>query len=134
MMSNQRTIGLGLTGFGVAFTILGVILFFDGGLLTIGNILFVAGIVVILGVQGSIQVFWGKNRRASVFFFLGIVFVLVGWPFTGFCIEAFGFINVFGNFIPVALYFLRTLPVIGPILQLPPMKKLFDMLPKHSNV
>jgi len=37
----------------------------------------------------------------------------------GICVEVFGFINLFGDFFPVVLGFLRQFPVIGPILRGP---------------
>ncbi len=37
-LSDLQKIGVGLTGFGICFMILGIILFFDGGLLAIGNV------------------------------------------------------------------------------------------------
>ena len=37
-MSFSAEIGVGLAGFGVAFLFLGVMLFFDRGLLAIGNV------------------------------------------------------------------------------------------------
>ncbi len=38
VFTDQRKIGLGLTAFGVAFAILGMILFFDRGLIAMGNV------------------------------------------------------------------------------------------------
>jgi hypothetical protein len=37
-LSETQKIGVGLTGFGVFFMIMGMIMFFDGGLLAIGNV------------------------------------------------------------------------------------------------
>ena len=34
----EPEIGIGLTGMGLLFTMLGVLLFFDGGLLAVGNV------------------------------------------------------------------------------------------------
>lgn len=36
--SVEAEIGIGLTGMGLMFTMLGVLLFFDGGLLAVGNV------------------------------------------------------------------------------------------------
>lgn len=38
IQSKILEIGVGLTGFGLFFMILGILLFFDGGLLAIGNV------------------------------------------------------------------------------------------------
>jgi hypothetical protein len=37
----------------------------------------------------------------------------------GISVELFGFINLFGDFFPVVLGFLRQLPFIGPMLRAP---------------
>lgn len=41
------------------------------------------------------------------------------WPIVGISIELFGFINLFGDFFPVVLGFLRQLPFIGTVLRGP---------------
>jgi hypothetical protein len=40
-LEHETEIGLGLTGFGIFFSFLGVIFFFDKGLLAMGNVSFV---------------------------------------------------------------------------------------------
>ena len=42
-LTDAQKIGVGLTSFGGLFMLLGVVLFFDGALLALGNILFLAG-------------------------------------------------------------------------------------------
>jgi len=51
MLSDNQKIGAFLTGFGFIFTALGVILFFDRGLLAIGNIAFLIGLTMIIGFR-----------------------------------------------------------------------------------
>ncbi|KAJ8642657.1 hypothetical protein MRB53_004405 [Persea americana] len=42
-ISEQKKVGIGLIGFGIFFTLLGVVLFFDRGLLALGNIIYLSG-------------------------------------------------------------------------------------------
>lgn len=99
---------------------LGVVLFFDGGLLAIGNILFLSGLLLIIGLVRTLNFFSRKEKIRGTFAFLGgIILVFMKYPFIGMTIEAFGFINLFGDFFPVVVGFLRKLPIIGSLLSLP---------------
>mmetsp|Transcript_8071 Transcript_8071/g.24222 ORF Transcript_8071/g.24222 Transcript_8071/m.24222 type:complete len:137 (+) Transcript_8071:31-441(+) len=126
-MDDYRKIGLGLTCAGVLFLVLGVMLFFDKGLLAMGNILFLAGVSLIIGPRGVFRFFFQKRKVRGTSCFLGGIFlVLVGWPVFGMAIELFGFLNLFGDFFPVVLGFLRNLPIVGNVLALPPVRAFTD--------
>jgi hypothetical protein len=94
---------------------LGVMLFFDGALLALGNvclayalfngltsdslvqILFLSGITLIIGPQKTFYFFARKQKiRGTVCFLGGILLVFVRWPFVGMIVETFGFLNLFG--------------------------------------
>ncbi|XJO73027.1 hypothetical protein BDV3_004069 [Batrachochytrium dendrobatidis] len=97
-LTDTQKIGVGLTSFGVFFMLLGILLFFDGGLVAIGNILFLGGLALVIGFTKTIAFFSRSEKiRGTVCFFLGIVLVFIKWPFVGVCIELFGFINLFGQ-------------------------------------
>lgn len=94
-------IGVGLTSFGTIFMFLGVVMFFDGGLLALGNILFIAGLTLIIGPQKTFYFFARKNKmRGTACFFGGILLVFFKRPFIGMLIETFGFLNLFGLVFP----------------------------------
>uniref|UniRef100_A0A6B2LR74 Vesicle transport protein n=1 Tax=Arcella intermedia TaxID=1963864 RepID=A0A6B2LR74_9EUKA len=132
-MSDNQKIGAFLTLFGVIFTFLGVVLFFDRGLLAIGNIAFLIGITMIIGPTKTRKWLMQKSKRAGTACFLGgILLVLWGWTFFGLIIEIFGFINLFGNFFPIAFAFMRRIPVIGHILNLPGVSQIVDKIIGNS--
>lgn len=119
-VTDLRKIGIGLTAFGLAFSILGILLLFDKGLLAMGNVLYLSGVMLIIGPTRSVRFFFQRRKvKASVFFFAGMAVVLFGWPIIGTMVEIFGFINLFGDFFPVVIAFLRRAPVFGKILSLP---------------
>jgi hypothetical protein len=105
-----------LTTFGGLFLMLGVMLFFDGALLALGNVrafinaytclpnvslcqlLFLSGITLIIGPQKTFYFFARKNKlRGSICFIGGILIVIVlKRPVVGMIVETFGFLNLFG--------------------------------------
>lgn len=67
--------------------------------------------------------FFRTKLRGSLCFLVGFVLVLCKCTLMGIIVEMFGFINLFGDFFPALIGFLRRLPVIGTILNLPPVAK-----------
>lgn len=126
-MNDRKKIGIGLTGFGVLFSFLGVIFFFDKGLLAMGNILFLSGLALTIGVKSTLQFFMKRqNYKGTVSFIIGFLLVLVGWALFGMILEAYGFIALFSGFWPTVVVFLQRIPVIGWIFQQPFLVSLFS--------
>lgn len=133
-INDIQKIGVGLAGFGVSFLFLGVLLLFDKGLLAIGNILFIAGLACVIGLERTFRFFFQKHKaKASIAFFGGIIIVLLGWPLVGMLVETYGFVLLFSGFFPVAINFLRRVPILGTILNMPGLSGLLDRLAGDSN-
>ncbi len=119
MFDDQKKIGMMLCGMGALFFFFGIMLFGDTGLLAVGDVLFLVGCCLIAGLSGTKNIFFAKGRLVgSVFFFLGIFFIIfLGWVKLGLLVQAFGFINLFGNFGPmvgsIIASTLRNLPFVG---------------------
>ncbi|KAL6567123.1 hypothetical protein OROMI_015527 [Orobanche minor] len=119
-MNDRKKIGLGLTGFGIFFSILGIIFFFDKGLLAMGNILFLSGVTLTIGPKSSMQFFMKRsNYKGSVSFGIGFFLVIIGWPIIGMILEAYGFVVLFSGFWPTLAVFLQKIPVLGWLFQQP---------------
>lgn len=50
------------------------------------------------------------------------------WTFIGFIVESIGIIGLFGDFFGIIVQFLRSLPIIGPILSNPVVAPIVDKL------
>lgn len=127
-------IGLGLTTFGVVFLVLGVLLLFDRPMLTLGNMLFVAGTIVLIGPDKCFKYFTNPSKfRGTICFIVGMVMVVFKWPIIGMLLELFGIANLFGNFFPTIVSFLRKLPGIGPCLEHKWVQPVVDRLSGESS-
>ncbi|XP_061486360.1 vesicle transport protein GOT1A isoform X1 [Rhineura floridana] len=114
-----QKIGVGLVGFGMFFLLFGVLLYMDSVLLAFGNILFLSGLAIIIGLRRTFGFFFQKQKFKGTSFFLGGIFiVLFRWPVLGMLLETYGFINLFRSFFPIAFGFLGSLVNI-PFLTVP---------------
>ncbi|XP_020248597.1 vesicle transport protein GOT1-like [Asparagus officinalis] len=126
-MNDRKKIGLGLTGFGIFFSFLGIIFFFDKGLLAIGNILFISGVMLTIGLRSTMQFFTKpKNYKGTISFGAGFFLVLIGWAVIGMILEAYGFIILFSGFWPTLSVFMQRIPILGWLVQQPFINRLFD--------
>lgn len=134
-ITDFQKIGVGLAGFGIAFLFLGIVFFFDKGLLAIGNILFISGLAFVIGLERTFRFFFQRHKvKATGFFMGGIFVVLLGWPVIGMVLETYGFFLLFSGFFPVAINFLRRVPVIGTVLGLPGIRSIADRLGESSSM
>lgn len=134
-ITDFQKIGVGLAGFGIAFLFLGVLFLFDKGLLAIGNILFICGLAFVIGLERTFRFFFQKHKlKATSFFVGGILIVLLGWPVIGMCVEMYGFFLLFSGFFPVAVNFLRRVPIIGTILDLPYIRLVADRIAGSNSM
>lgn len=117
-LDEQKKVGLGLIGFGIFFTFLAIMLFFDRGLLALANILLLAGVALLLGLRSTLQLF-KVNYKGTISFMLGLFLIFVRWPVVGIIVEIYGCIILFGCFWPSIKVFLFQIPVFGWILQYP---------------
>ncbi|KAI4578033.1 hypothetical protein MJG53_010888 [Ovis ammon polii x Ovis aries] len=100
-------IGVGTTGFGIFFILFGMLLYFDSVLLAFGNLLFLTGLSLIIGLRRTFSFFFQRHKLKGTSFFLGgVVIVLLRWPLLGMFLETYGFFSLFRGFFPVAFGFL----------------------------
>ncbi|XP_034023614.1 vesicle transport protein GOT1A [Thalassophryne amazonica] len=107
VITEFQKIGVGLMGFGAFFLLFGILLYFDSVLLAFGNILFLIGLTVVIGIKRTVQFFFQRNKFRGSFFFLGgVSLVLCRWPFIGMMVETYGFVVLFRSFFPIAFGFI----------------------------
>ncbi|KAL1456558.1 hypothetical protein WDU94_001279, partial [Cyamophila willieti] len=98
------------------------------------QILFIAGLACVIGLERTFRFFFQRHKvKGTLCFFGGIFVVLFGWPLIGMCIELYGFYHLFSGFFPVAINFLRRIPVLGMVLNLPGIKGILDRLAGDSH-
>lgn len=128
-VSESQKFGVGFCAFGASFLLLGILLFFDRGLLAIGNLFFVFGLSLAIGLTRTWRFFRSAdNLWGTVLFFGGIGVILTGWTVLGTVVEVAGFSLVFGSHIPTAVNFLRCVPVASTILSLPGLSTVADFI------
>ncbi|XP_012380827.1 vesicle transport protein GOT1A isoform X2 [Dasypus novemcinctus] len=128
-ISDWQKIGVGTTGFGIFFIIFGILLYFDSVLLAFGNLLFLTGLSLIIGLRKTFWFFFQRHKlRGTSFFLGGVVLVLLRWPLLGMSLETYGFFSLFKGFFPVVFGFL------GSVSNIPFLNALFQRLQGTSSM
>jgi hypothetical protein len=79
------------------------------------KILFLIGLTIIIGPQKTAAFFARRQKlKGTAAFFGGLALILLRWPLTGFCVELYGIMVLFGDFLGTIAGFARNLPVVGP--------------------
>ena len=126
VFSDNTKIGTGMLFLGCVFLILGVVFFFDSAMLALGDILFLTGLTLTIGVSRTIRFFSRPDRmRGIVAFFGGVVLVFLRWPIFGMMGQLYGMIYLFGQFFPIAANSMKDTPVIGELFRLPAVERFF---------
>eukprot|EP00611_Tribonema_gayanum_P028375 TRINITY_DN7280_c0_g1_i2.p3 TRINITY_DN7280_c0_g1~~TRINITY_DN7280_c0_g1_i2.p3 ORF type:complete len:101 (-),score=32.19 TRINITY_DN7280_c0_g1_i2:76-378(-) len=87
-LDDNKKMGTGLLILGFVFLFMGVILFFDANLLALGDVLFLTGITMTIGARRTFVFFFKRKQlRGNLFFFGGILLVLVRWAFVGMILQ-----------------------------------------------
>ncbi|KDD73010.1 hypothetical protein H632_c2630p0 [Helicosporidium sp. ATCC 50920] len=129
MLDDRRKIGVALTGLGVVFMFLAVLMLFDRALLAMGNLLFLSGVALTIGPFATLRFFVRpKNYKGSACFLAGFLVILYGWGLPGFVLETYGFWSLFSAFFPTVLSFLRRMPVLKSALDLPAFKAVINRI------
>jgi len=116
-----RLVGLSLTGLGILFMSLGVLLFFNRTLLLFANALFIPGVILVSGLDDAMEVCSRKgNRRASAMYAGGLALAWIDWEMPGTILIIVALFQLTPDFIPeflpTTIDLLRWVPLVGPML------------------
>lgn len=127
MINDNTKIGTGLLCMGIAFLFLGCLFLFDPAMLALGDILFLTGLTLTIGVSRTMRFFLRPDRMQGIIaFFGGIFLVFIRWPIVGMIAQVYGLIYLFGQFFPIAAESMKDTPVIGQVFRLPVVEQFFS--------
>jgi len=134
MFSDNTKIGSGLLFLGCVFLFLGCIFLFDSAMLALGDILFLSGLVMTIGISRTIRFFSRPERmRGIISFFGGVFLVMFRWPIIGMICQLYGLVYLFGQFFPIAAQSMKDVPVVGELFRLPAVERFFESFGGRSN-
>ncbi|KAL3481437.1 vesicle transport protein [Aspergillus californicus] len=117
-MTDNQKIGVIFCSGGGLFLFGGVLMFFDRSLLAMGNILFLIGLTLIIGLQKTLAFFSRRQKiNGTAAFVFGILLILMRWPLIGFLVELYGLFILFGDFLVTIGQFAGNIPIVGPYIQ-----------------
>ena len=91
----------------------GILMFFDRAFLMLGNILFVCGLCVLVGVSETFM-FFARKIKGSLALIIGLIFIIIKWKFIGAICQIYGIYQFFKAYALQFLSYFEWIPLIGP--------------------
>ena len=133
-MNENKQIGIGLCIIGIICMTIGVMMFFERKLLAMGDLAFLAGLGVLLGPQGLYRFFSPQKKlKGTVCFFGGFLIIVWGYSFIGFVIQMIGAWFLFAAYLANVIQWLRMVPGVDVVLNLPGIKQLVSAMSGNST-
>ena len=134
MVADNTKIGTGLMFLGCCFLFLGCLFLFDSAMLALGDIMFLSGLTLTIGVSRTIRFFARPDRlRGVIAFFGGVALVMFRWGIIGMILQFYGLVILFGQFFPIAAQSMKDAPVIGQIFQIPAVDRFLNSFSGSSG-
>ena len=92
---------------------LGILMFFDRAFLMLGNLLFIAGLFVLVGSKETFMSF-ARKIKGSLALAIGLTFIIIKWKFIGTIIQLYGIYQYFKGIALQFLSYFEWVPFIGP--------------------
>ena len=99
---------------------LGVLFFFDRAFLMLGNLLFICGLFILVGVSETFM-FFARKINGSLALGIGLIFIIIKWKFIGTICQLYGIFQFFKAYAVQFLSYFEWVPFIGPYI--PQMRK-----------
>ena len=92
---------------------LGILFFFDRAFLMLGNILFLCGLITLVGFFETF-IFFAKKIKGSLALLIGLIFIIIKWKFIGAICQLYGIYQFFKDYALRFLSIFEWIPIIGP--------------------
>ena len=109
------TIELGTVIIGISSLLygFGILMFFDRAFLMLGNILFICGLCILVGVSETFM-FFARKIKGSLALIIGLIFIIIKWKLIGTICQIYGIYQFFKAYALQFLSYFEWVPLIGP--------------------
>ena len=94
---------------------LGILMFFDRAFIMLSNVLFVAGLIILVGAKETFM-FFARKIKGSLALLIGLIFIVIKWKFIGTICQLYGIYQYFKDIALQFLSYFEWVPFIGPFI------------------
>lgn len=111
--SDSQKLGVGFCVLGTGLGTAGVCFLFDRALLSLGNLCFLSGLMLLMGMRKTVAFFFLRPQKwkASCLFFAGVLLIFFGYALLGLPLQLYALLQLCAAFLPQVLAAARLSPI-----------------------